>query len=86
MARVLALVGIPEKEPVSFFYDFAEQSYERAVEWFEKASSQGDAGAMVGLGPLHDQGLGVPQSYERAVELFKQSAAMGDAVSQRNQF
>ena len=41
--------------------------------------------AMLNLGNLYREGLGVPQSYERAAELYKQSAAMGNTVSQRNQ-
>ena len=59
-----------------------EQSYERAVEWYEKAARQGLSEAQYSLGSLYYHGEGVTQSYERSVELFKQSAAQGDPYGQ----
>ncbi len=50
-----------------------EKDISKAVEHFEKAMEQGDAGGYVGLGYLHYYGMGhVPQNYSRALELYRQ--------------
>lgn len=60
------------------------QSYEKAVELFEKGASQGDPNAMVCLGVMHEDGQGVEQSYTRAVALYRKAADMGLATAQYN--
>ena len=53
------------------------QSYEKAVELYQKAADLGDANAMHNQGFLYAKGKGVSKSYEKAEELFRQAAENG---------
>ena len=59
------------------------QDYDRAREWYQKAATAGDAGAMDSLGVLYENGYGVPQSYQKAKEWYQKAAAAGNADAQR---
>ncbi|MBL0942195.1 MAG: SEL1-like repeat protein, partial [Alphaproteobacteria bacterium] len=61
-----------------------EQSYEKTLEWYQKAAEQGDAKAESNLGSMYAFGQGVEQSYERAVEWWKKAAEHGRAGAQFN--
>ena len=67
------------------------EDYVKAREWYEKAADKGDAGAMinlgslyqngqgVALGSLYQSGQGVAQDYVKAREWFEKAADKGDA-------
>jgi len=61
-----------------------EQDYDQAMEWFLKASSQGDGNAQNDLGILYHYGEGVEQDYYRAVEWFWKAADKGVERAKRN--
>ena len=61
-----------------------QQSYEKALDCYEKAAEQGDAIAQYNLGYLYRNGHGVEQSYEKAVERWKKAAHQGHAEAQNN--
>ena len=48
--------------------DCVTQSYEMAKRLLEQAAQQGDINAILALGDMYYQGLGVEVSYERAFE------------------
>ncbi|CZR54843.1 related to HRD3-involved in degradation of Hmg2p [Phialocephala subalpina] len=51
-----------------------EQSYEKALIWFNRGVKSGDAGSQYGLGVMNLEGLGVPKNSVKATEYFKASA------------
>lgn len=51
-----------------------EQSYEKALIWFNRGVKSGDAGSQYGLGLMYLDGLGVPKNPAKAQEYFKASA------------
>ncbi|KAH7036185.1 hypothetical protein BKA57DRAFT_475765 [Linnemannia elongata] len=60
------------------------QSYQVAMDWYMKASEQGDPVGQRRVGALHDQGLGVRQDSKTALTWFLKAAEQDDAPSQRN--
>ena len=60
------------------------QDAQEAVEWYRKASEQGDAEAQYSLGLMYAEGQSVPQDYEEAVKWFRKAAEQGDAGAQNN--
>ncbi|WP_262975344.1 tetratricopeptide repeat protein [Pseudoalteromonas piscicida] len=60
------------------------QSDKKAVEYFQLAAEQGEAGAQFNLGVMYERGKGVAQSDEKAVEYFQLAAEQGDADAQCN--
>ena len=61
-----------------------EQSWEKAVEWYQKSAKQGYEIAQYNLGLCYEIGKGVKQSWEKAVEWYRKSAEQGDATAQYN--
>ena len=59
-----------------------EQSYEKAVYWFEQVAEQGGAKAQYNLGMFYYEGIGVEQSYEKAVYWIEQAAEQEDVYAQ----
>ena len=59
-----------------------EQSYEEAVEWFQKAAEQGNANAQYHLGDMYQNGTGVEESDEEAAEWYLKAAKRGLASAQ----
>ena len=47
-----------------------KQDYFKAVEWYQKASEQGLAGAQFSLGNMYYFGQGVRQDYTKAKEYY----------------
>ena len=65
----------------------AQKSYEKAIEYYEKAAKFGYAPALNKLGDMYRYGKGASKSYEanrKAVEYYKQAAEQGDADAQKN--
>ena len=61
-----------------------EQDHTEAIKWYEKAAAQGSTHAMVNLGSLYIEGIGVEPSPERGAELFLQAAEAGSHREQSN--
>ena len=55
------------------------QDYAKAREWYEKAAAKDSSEAMLNLGALFVNGLGVPQDYTKAREWYEKAADKGDA-------
>ena len=49
----------------------------QAAEWFRRAADQGLAGAMMTLGMMYEQGLGVARDTEQARRLYAQAESAG---------
>ena len=58
------------------------QDDKKAVEWYEQAAAQGDAGSYKELGLMYLEGKGVAQDVKKAVEQFDQAARKGNAEAQ----
>ena len=56
-----------------------EKSYEKAIEWYEKAANQGHAEAQCSLGYMFSKGIGVKQNYIKAAEWYEKAANQGHA-------
>lgn len=59
-----------------------EPNYEKAVEWYAKASQQDDEGAQVQLAICYALGKGVITNDSRAMRLFSKAAQKGNAKAQ----
>ena len=57
-----------------------EQSYKRALEYYEQAALLGVATSMNNVGWLYHNGLGVEQSYTKAKEYYKRAIAEDEAA------
>ncbi|NWF37747.1 sel1 repeat family protein [Mariprofundus sp. NF] len=62
----------------------AEEMYQEAFYWYEKAAKQNHSVAIGNLGYLYDLGLGVPQDRQKGYELYLRSAELGWAQSMFN--
>ncbi len=54
-----------------------EQSFPKAIEWWQKAAAHHGAAAMTNLGLLYLRGAGVQQDDDKAAAWFKKSADLG---------
>jgi len=61
-----------------------EKDYSKALFWYDKAVSSGDAAAYNKLGFFHERGMGVPADEAKALEFYKRGAEAGVAVSMYN--
>lgn len=59
-----------------------EQSYEKALTWFERGIANGDALCQYQKGLMHLQGLGVPKNPVTAADFFKEAAHQDYAPAQ----
>jgi TPR repeat protein len=50
------------------------QDYKLAMEWYQKAASNGSTDAQNSIGCLYSNGLGVPQDYKIAMEWYQKAA------------
>ena len=55
--------------------------YIKAAAWYRKAAEQGDADAMLELGELFDEGLGVPQDPAEAIQWYSAAANQGASAN-----
>jgi SEL1 protein len=61
-----------------------EQSYKKALKWFQRGLKSGDAVSQNGLGLMYLHGLGVPQSSAKATDYFKAAADQEHPSAQVN--
>ncbi len=54
-----------------------EQSFEKAVEYYQKASELGHKNAMFNLALRYTRGEGVEQSFEKAIEYYQKASELG---------
>ena len=54
-----------------------EQSYEKAIEYYQKAADLGSGAALFNLAVLYADGRGVEQSFEKAEEYYRKAADLG---------
>ncbi|MDC4501121.1 sel1 repeat family protein, partial [Acinetobacter baumannii] len=57
--------------------DGTAQDYKIAVEWYQKAATQGNVNAQFNLGILYAKGLGVSKNYEIAKQWIEKAAEQG---------
>ena len=61
-----------------------KQNYKRALQSFQRAARKGNIKALVSIGSIYDQGLGVAQNYQEAALWYKHAAEQGSANGQFN--
>ncbi|KAF9935572.1 hypothetical protein BGZ67_003338 [Mortierella alpina] len=68
------------------FHDGSDlyQDYERALEWFLKASDAGDSEAKTNIGFMYRRGHGVEQDNDKAEEWYLKAADGGDTLAMCN--
>ena len=59
-----------------------EKDSKKAIEWYEKAASQGFAKAQYNLGVMYDNGYGVEVNEQKAYELLQKSLNQGNPKAQ----
>ena len=59
-----------------------EQSYEKALEWINKAAEQGISRAEFEKAVMYVNGQGVPPSEEKALQYIKEASSKGEATAQ----
>ncbi len=65
---------------IGVMYDYGrgvEQSYNKAVELYQKGADLGDAGAFCNLGYMYENGQGVNVDKQKALQLFKKACDVG---------
>ena len=65
-------------------YYYEKQDFDNARLGYEKAAKLGSDSALLQLGFMYDEGLGVDQDYIKAVEFYQQAALLGNASGQFN--
>ncbi len=66
------------------FAAYSRGDYEAAVSEWLPLAEQGDIKAQVGLGFMHEKGLGVPQDFTKAVRWYRRAADQGDNIARYN--
>ncbi|WP_051548174.1 tetratricopeptide repeat protein [Sneathiella glossodoripedis] len=61
-----------------------EQSYEKAMHWYKRASSFGFARAQANVASMYLRGQGVEQDYVQAADWFTKAARNGHVIAQYN--
>ena len=91
MLRVLtfAVLLIVTALPVSAGFkegvaDYKRGDYRTAFREMKTLAEQGNAGAQIGLGLMHNKGSDVPKNYALAVEWYRKAALQGNANAQLN--
>lgn len=55
-----------------------EQSFQKAIYWYEQAAEQGNAGALEMLGNIYAKGLGTQPNANTATSYYKKSCELGN--------
>ena len=86
LGMVVLALAILAMQPASADYEAGQRAWEagrvdEALAQWRAAADAGDRRAMLALGRLHVQGLGVPQSYVDAHMWFNLAASRGEMAS-----
>ncbi len=84
IAALIAMVTQADADFAAGFAAYSRGDYQVAVDEWRTLADQGDIKAQVGLGFMHEKGLGVPQDYTKAVRWYRLAAEQGDAIAQYN--
>ncbi len=60
------------------------ESSAKAIYWWKKSATQGNANAENGLGRAYSSGRGVPQDYAKAAYWYKKAAVQGYSDAENN--
>ena len=69
------------KNKMGIFKSRAERDYKTALEWFNKATQQGDHMGQYYMGVCYTYGYGVEKNYNLAVEWLQKSARQEDLLA-----
>ena len=71
-----------EQGDMYYYGKGVKKDYEKAFEYYEKATEQGHPGAEFRLGFMYEKGEGVPKDYGKAVEYYEAAATNGHSDAQ----
>ncbi len=82
VALVGVLCSVQAKGEGDAYFSIAEKAYQskgykKALEYFKKAASMGDAAGYNNLGNLYENGEGVQKNLQRALEYHKKACELG---------
>lgn len=66
------------------FAAYSKGDYAAALDEWRTLADAGDARAQVGLGFMHEKGLGVPQDHTKAVRWYRLGSEQGDPIAEYN--
>ncbi len=66
------------------FAAYSQGDYATALREWQSLAEAGDPRAQVGLGFMHEKGLGVPQDHTKAVRWYRSGSEQGDAIAEYN--
>ncbi len=66
------------------YYEYYENDFEEAFNWYKKAADQGLAGAQYSVGSAYDLGQGVEQNSEKAIKWYQLSVEQNHVWAQYN--
>lgn len=84
LAVLIAAMTPAQADFAAGFAAYSRGDYQTAVSEWLTLAEQGDIKAQVGLGFMHEKGLGVPQDFTKAVRWYRQAADQGDGIAQYN--
>ena len=65
-------------------YQYLEEDFRQAVEWYQKAADQNEPVAQYSLGQMYEHGWGVTKDERQAVEWYQKAADQGLATARNN--
>tara|TARA_E500000178_G_C16889727_1_gene692987 strand:+ start:194 stop:433 length:240 start_codon:yes stop_codon:yes gene_type:complete len=60
-----------------------EADLKQAVQWYQRATEQGEPTALFNLGSLYRKGYGVPKNETKALDLYREAAGKGNAQAKQ---
>ncbi len=84
VALVVTLAGPAVASPDEGYAAYKRSDYQAAAAAFTASALAGDAGAMVSLGALYAEGLGVRRDFQASFRWYAAAAALGDAGAMYN--
>jgi TPR repeat protein len=80
----LAVAGLHADELGEAEQALTTGQYEQALAGFQKLAQQGDPGAMIGLGRMYQDGLGVAKNRDAAIQWFSQGVLIWNERAKQN--
>ncbi len=84
LAMLVAASGPASADFETGFAAYSQGDYATALREWQALAEQGDPRAQVGLGFMHEKGLGVPQDHTKAVRWYRSGSEQGDAIAEYN--